>query len=269
MSTAVAPLAGLAIRVRRRSTVGFCIGMVALVAWLLAMYPSIRDNEAIKEAVAKYPKELLAFFGGTTGLDMTSPTGYLRMELLSFMAPVLLLILGVGAGASGIAGEEEHGTLELLLAQPVHRWRVLVDKALVVLHAVGMASFVFFLSLWIGAPIVGMDVAVSRLAAATVALATLAAVYGLLALAVGAATGRRALAISVATALAVVAYLVSSLSELIEWLRPLRRLSPFHQTIGLDPLATGFHPTATLAMLGIGVVAVAIGAFVFERRDVG
>lgn len=269
MSATVVPLATLGIRVRRRSTVGFCIGMVALVAWLLAMYPSIRDNEAIKEAVAKYPKELLAFFGGTSGLDMTSPTGYLRVELLSFMAPVLLLILGVGAGASGIAGEEEHGTLELLLAQPVHRWRVLVDKALVVLHGVGMASVVFFLALWLGAPLVGMDVAVSRLAAATVAQATLAAVYGLIALAIGAATGRRALAIAVATALAVAAYLVSSLSELIEWLRPLRPVSPFHQTVGLDPIATGFHPMATLAMLGIGAAAVVLGAVVFERRDVG
>jgi len=185
------------------------------------------------------------------------------------MAPVLLLIVAITAGAQGIAGEEEHGTLELLLAQPVDRARVMFDKALVVLHTVATTSIVFWSASWVGSIVVGMHVAVARLAAAAVALGVLATVFGMVALAVGAATGRRGLAIAVATALAVAAYLVSSLSELIAGLRPLRPLSPFHQTIGLDPLATGFHPAATVAMLLVAAALVVTGAVRFEQRDIG
>ena len=40
------------------------------------------------------------------------------------MVPLLLLIAAIGAGAGAIAGEEERGTLDLLLSLPVSRRRL-------------------------------------------------------------------------------------------------------------------------------------------------
>jgi ABC-2 type transport system permease protein len=231
------------------------------------MFPSIRNRPEFEDLLDKYPKELLAFFGGAGDLDVTSPVGYLRVELMSFMAPVLALVLAIGTGAGALAGEEESGRLELVLAQPVSRRRVVAEAALVVLHAVGFMTVVLWLALWAGTVATGMHVAVARLLAGALAVGVLALVYGLVALALGAATGRRAFAIAVATALAVAAYLVSSLSDLIAGLRPLRPLSPFRETLGLDPLATGFHPVATVALLALCVALVAVGGAGIERRD--
>ena len=40
------------------------------------------------------------------------------------MAPLILLIFAVGAGADAVAGEEERGALDLLLAHPLRRRRL-------------------------------------------------------------------------------------------------------------------------------------------------
>ena len=44
------------------------------------------------------------------------------------MVPLLLMIAAIGAGAGAIAGEEERGTLELLLANPLSRRRLVLEK---------------------------------------------------------------------------------------------------------------------------------------------
>ena len=88
---------------------------------MTAVYPTVRDNPELNRLVEEYPEALKAFiaFGGS--IDYVSGAGYLGSELFSFMVPLLFLIAAVANGASAIAGEEERGTLDLLLSQPVTR----------------------------------------------------------------------------------------------------------------------------------------------------
>ena len=72
-----------------------------------------QDGQRLSEAL----KAFIAFGGD---LDYVSGAGYLGSELFAFMVPLLLLIAAIGAGARAIAGEEERGTLDLLLANPSH-----------------------------------------------------------------------------------------------------------------------------------------------------
>ena len=44
------------------------------------------------------------------------------------MFPALFLVASVGNGAGSIAGEEERGTLDLLLSEPLSRTRIAVEK---------------------------------------------------------------------------------------------------------------------------------------------
>ena len=53
---------------------------------------------------------------------------YLNGELFSFMTPLFVMIFAIGLAAAQIAGEEENGTLSLLLAYPVSRDRLLAQK---------------------------------------------------------------------------------------------------------------------------------------------
>ena len=109
------------IRDLRRGFVWWAVGLVGYVAMIVSVYPTIRDNPELNKLVESYPEALKAFiaFGGQ--LDFTSAAGYLGSELFSFMFPALFLVASVGNGAGSIAGEEERGTLDLLLAEPLSR----------------------------------------------------------------------------------------------------------------------------------------------------
>jgi ABC-2 type transport system permease protein len=108
------------LRERRRSLAWWTLGLVALVALNVAFYPSVRDSAGISDYGRDLPEAARALFAGGE-LDIASPAGYLNSQVFALMAPLLLLIFTIGAGASAVAGEEERGTLDLLLAHPLRR----------------------------------------------------------------------------------------------------------------------------------------------------
>lgn len=252
----------------QRSFAWWALGLAGLVALMVAVYPTVRDNQELNRLVEEYPEALKAFIAFGGAVDYTSGAGYLGSELFSFMVPLLFIVCAVGNGASAIAGEEERGTLDLLLSHPVTRRRLAVEKiGAMVLELAGLGA-VLWAALWVGATIVGMDVSAAHLAAATASAALLALAFGAIAFMVGAATGHRALAVGLATAGAVAAYLVNGLAALVEALAMPQKASPFyHYAIG-DPLRQGLALDHSLVLVAIAVVAAVVGVLAFERRDV-
>jgi ABC-2 type transport system permease protein len=66
---------------------------------------------------------------------------------------------------------------------------------------------------------------------------------------------------------AVVAYLLSSLPELVSWLRPARPLSPWYHALGVDPLSKGYRPLHLLVLLALVALCLGVAVLTFERRD--
>jgi len=248
----------------RRALLGWVGGLAALAVVMLAIYPTVRDNQQISKLIEAYPKALRTMFGIS---DYTSGAGYLRAEVFSLMAPLLIVVFAILWGGDVIAGEEERRTIDLLLANPVSRRRILLEKWAAVMLGITIATWGLGLLIGLGAPVVGLHVAWSSLASVVVATMLLGMLYATLALAVGAATGRRGLARGVVTLLAVAAYLVSSLAELVRWLRPIRPLSPWYHALGVDPLGSGFLPGHLLVLVAAILVTIVGAAVAFERRD--
>lgn len=252
---------------QRRSLLAWAISLVLLVGLYVGLYPSFNGSAAYSDIINQMPKALRDMFTAGTGVDLTSGAGYVYMELLSFMAPMLVLIYAINAGASAIAGEEERHTLDLLLATRVSRRRVALEKY------AALAAGVFLLGLAMGVALVAfgsaadMRLATANVAAAMLHLSMLGLVFGALALLVGAGTGRLSAARAVAAAVAVVAYLVNGFAPSVSWLRPAQRVSPFYQYIGHDPIRTG----VSVSSLGIAAVTAAVlvtaAVIVFRRRD--
>jgi ABC-2 type transport system permease protein len=252
----------------RRSLAWWSLGLVGLVAMMAAVYPTVRDNPDLNKLVKEYPEALKAFisFGGE--VDYTSGAGYLGSELFSFMIPLLLLVAAIGAGSRAIAGEEEKGTLDLLLANPVSRRRVLLEKLGALAFEVVALGFVLWLSLWIGSRAATMKVSAGHLAAGATAAAILAIAFGTIALLVGAASGRRGLAVGLSAALAVAAYVVNSLAPLVSALEPLQKVSPIYHYTASDPLRHGLDALHMSVLVGIALVAAVLAVAVFDRRDI-
>jgi ABC-2 type transport system permease protein len=183
------------------------------------------------------------------------------------MVPLLLLIAAIGAGARAIAGEEERGTLDLMLANPLSRRRLVVDKLAALTIEVVLLAVVLWLSLLVGVELVGMNVSAAHLAAATASAALLAIAFGAIALLLGAASGHRALAIGVTAAGAVAAYLVNSLAALVDFLEPVKSASPFYHYVASDPLRDGLALSHVAFLVGLALVAAVLAALAFDRRD--
>ncbi len=251
----------------RRSFVWWSIGLAGMSALMVSVYPTVRNNAALDKLVKSYPDALKGFIGFGGRLDYTSAAGYLGIELFSLVVPLLLIVAAIGAGANAVAGEEDRGTLDLLMSLPVTRPRVALEKFGALVAELVALGFVVWLSLWIGSVAVGMDITAAKLAAASVDAVTLAVAYGSIALLAGCATGRRGLAIGVASAAAVAAYLVNSLAPLVDALSPLQKLSPFYYYGARSPLRDGLDPWHMLFLVGVAALALVGSIVAFRRRD--
>ncbi len=250
----------------RRALIGWTAGLIALALTMVALYPTIRGNHQFSQLFESYPKAFRSMFGIS---DYTSGPGYLRAEVFSLSAPILLSILAILWGSDLTAGEEQRMTIDVLMANPVSRRRVVLEKWAALLVGTGFAAGGLWLALVVGASLVRLHVAISDLTAAVVASWLVAMVFGTIAMAVGAATGRRGVARGIGALVAVIAYLLSSLAELVSGLQHVRPVSPWYHAIAVDPLGSGFQVLHLLLLVAIVLVAAAAAVASFERRDLG
>jgi ABC-2 type transport system permease protein len=250
---------------RRHGIVWWSVGIGLLTVTVLSVWPSVRDE--YQKLVQNYPQALLAFFGIEKG-GLGSAAGYLQAELFGLMLPLTLIAYMIAAGSAATAGEREAGTLEFLLAQPVSRTRVLLEKWLGLCTALGVITLSFGVVLVVSTRVFALDIAAPHLLAATASAYVLATLFGSIALLAGSFTGHRALAAGLASAAAVSAYLVSSLAALVEGLKRFRPVSPFWWYSGHDPLRRGLEPLHVALLVAATLACVAVATVAFERRDV-
>lgn len=250
----------------RKALVGWCVGAVTYVVLIAAIYPSLSGSGSLDKLVDSYPDVLKSLFGISKNGSLGSGAGFLDAELFSFMLPLLVLVLAIGSGARTFAGEEDAGRLELLLAYPVRRSAAVLAKGAAVGAEVVAICACAGIALGVLDPIFDLGLSVGHIAQAVAGLALLGLLFGWLALAVGAATGKHGLAVALAAGIAAGGYLVSGLHTLAGWLDPFRLLSAFWW-IGTSPLQNGIRGSGALVVALAAVAALLAGAALVERRD--
>lgn len=252
---------------QRRGLLAWTTSLVLLVAMYVALWPSIRDEPSMKDFLDQMPKAFRALFAAS-GADMSTPTGYIQVELLSFMGPMLLLIYAITAGGAAIAGEEDRHTADLLLANPVSRTRVVLQKwAAMALGTLLLGTATGAALLGEGA-LAGMGLPVGNVSAAMLHMVLLTLVFGTFSLAVGAVTGHVTLSRALPAMVAVIAYIVNGLGSVVSWLETARVVSPFYQYAGHDPLRHGVSWVAVVVAVVTVAVLAAVAVVGFNRRDV-
>jgi ABC-2 type transport system permease protein len=252
------------IREERRSIVAWLVGLVAFCLVMLAMYPTVHGNAGFAKLIDAYPEPLKKLFNLS---DYTTGAGYLRAEIFSFMAPLLIAIFAILLGSDLIAGEEERRTIDLLLANPVSRRRVVMQKWLSLACGTAVLSFVLELMLGLAGPLFKLHIGWVPLSAEVLGTGLFALAFGTLALAVGAATGSRGAARGISTAVAVAMYLMSTLAQIVTWLKPAQPMSLWYHALGGDPLTEGFRFAHLSVVVLTTVALVGVALFAFDRRD--
>ena len=252
---------------QRKGLLAWTVSLMLLVGMYVAIWPSICDQPAMTDFLNSMPPALRSMLA-MSGADMSTPIGYVKIELLSLMAPLLVLLYAVTTGAAAVAGEEDRHTMDLLLANPVSRGRVVLEKLAAMAAGIILLAGVTAAALLVESPLADMSLPTGPILAAMLHLALLAMVFGTLAAAVGGATGNLVAARAVPALLAVVAYIVNGLGPQVSWLEPVQRFSPFYQYAGHDPLITGLSVPAVLVAVGTIAALAMICVAGFRRRDV-
>src|SRR5687768_5534080 len=147
------------LRVRAGAVVGWSLGLAAYVILYVGMYPEVARQLGQSADAAR-------FFSlyRVIGIEVGSFEAYLASAVIQFVA-VLLGIYAILNGTDTLAGEEDRGTLELLIAMPLARWQIVTAKAtamilaaLIVLALTGLAGSTIFTRLEIETTLSPIDV---------------------------------------------------------------------------------------------------------------
>ena len=254
---------------RRGGAGWWAAGLVALVVLSVAFFPTLRAQESFDEVMRDLPEAMRSMFGIEEAIPVTSAPGYLQGRLFSLLAPLLLIVFGIGAGSRVIAGSEEDGTLELVLSTPATRRQVALGRYAASVGLLAGLTLVLAVSVLATAPPFGAleGVSVPGLLAACAGAGALALLHLTVAFTVGAATGRRAPAAAAATVLAVTGYLVQGLAAVSDVIHPLRLVSPWHWYLGRNMLVQGVAPEAFVVPVALSAALLLVAIVAFERRD--
>jgi ABC-2 type transport system permease protein len=256
-----APTFWMAVMLRMRSVVLTSLGMAAVILMVGALFPAVGDSIGKLDL----PKGVAELLGGA---DYATIRGWMRSEIGAVYGPLVIGAIAITGAAGATAGEEEAGILGLVLAHPIARSRLMLEKAGAVAAHVGIVALGTFAGLVAGVAVAGGGIATGDTAALALHLAFFGLVTGAVALALAGATGRRAVAAGGAAAFGVLGFLINGFAPLVDGVTWLKYASPFYYYAGHDPLANGVDLSDLAVLAAATAVLIAVAALTFGRRDV-
>lgn len=261
-------IAGFEARRRLRGTLVLTAVVLAFAGLAVGLFPSVAESGVDFEAyVESFPPEVqAAFLGGVT--DLGTVEGFLLTELYQLVWLLVLPAYFAYAAAALVVGDVEHRTVDLLLASPVSRSRIVVAKGLALLpgivtvNALSLFGVLAFISL-IGETVDPVDFL--RLHALFVVYHAANAAIGLVA---STALTRTRRARAAALGVVVGTFFLDALTVEtdFEWLGSLSLSRYFDAAEILIEARVEWGDVAVL--LVVAIVGVVVAAELFERRDV-
>ena len=265
MSALILELVGGPLRAMRRATFLWSLGLAALVAGTISVWPAFKGSSGISQAMDQLPSGVVQAFGLQ---DFGTPAGFLRGNLYSFFVPLLLAAAAVLFVNGQTAGEETSGRMELYLAQPISRRAVLLGRVVAALIALSVISVVLLLAQLASDAAFDLQIDTGFVISTIVLSGLLAAFHGSLAVAVAGIRGRPSLVLAIGLGVAFAGLIANSLFPLSDVLAPWRHLSPWDWAFGGNSLENATELWRYAALAVPSVILTTIGLVAVARRDI-
>jgi ABC-2 type transport system permease protein len=246
-------------------------GMLIVVSYIMflimgvvigPMYTAIDD--ALISLADAFPEGVMELFGGG---DIATPEGWYQIETYGLMAPIAFMLVTVTLGASALAGEEARRTMGLLLANPIRRSTVVLQKTLAMVIHASVVAIALAAGVILGSMFGGLGMSSVNIVATTVLGALLGLVFGGLALAISAGTGRVRLAVFSTIGVALAFFVADGFLPLSDSLAGLARWTPVYYYLTSDPLVNGMHWGHAGVLAALAAALVWLAVVLFDRRD--
>lgn len=211
------------------------------------------------------PGAMKGFLGEAESI--ATPEGFASGEVFSWL-PLVLITFAIIAGTGATAAEEGAGTLDLLLAQPVSRIHLLIQKATAIAVALGVSWWLGLPGLLLGKLFVDFDLSSWAFVQAQIMSFSMVLLYLSLALWMGAILPNRGAASMVCIAAVVIPYFLHMIGSAVSDLADLRKLTPFYWADASHVLVSGFDWPRFAGMVGLTAVFFGLALWSFERRDI-
>ncbi len=236
------------------------LGIVGFAAWMFVVVKQIEAKLATIYQSSPFLKDLISRVGGS---DVATNASIL--SALYTILPLLLMAFAV-TQVNRWSADEEDGRLELLLSTPQPRLRVLLGRFAALTTVIIMMGLLTLAVTVVTSVATGLQLDGGNLAAASLGMIPL----GLLVAAIGYLFSgwlRTAVDTGLLSFLLVIWFFISFVGPGLNWSDATLRLSVFYY-YG-TPLLHGLSLGNMLAVLAVGVVALALAAVRFVRKDIG
>lgn len=145
------------LRSKRRSLIYFSIGLFVYGFMITSIYPTISGMQAFSDYWDQFPQGIKNLFGGSE-INILKPEGFMAMEYYQMILVIILSAFVMGFTAFCVAKARENGTIELILTQPLERWKYALSSfASFVLALTGLCT-VAVATVILVSPIFGVDI---------------------------------------------------------------------------------------------------------------
>lgn len=259
------------IKLSRGTLFAWCSLILLYGVFAAYLFPVVsKSNLDYIGYIASLPESMRTAMGmgniDLASMAFTADT-YIAIEFLMFW-PLIVCFYAIFAGVS-ISREVERGTLDLLLAQPVSRTRVLISKYAIPLTGIVLIALFSWLGLAVSAPLADIELNMwNQFLAILHGLLLVAAIasYTLLANVIF-LEPRKALAVAgvITAAMYIINFIVPLLGTGLKWLS---NLSFFHHYNAIEIARSGNVDATALIIYGATfIVCSAASVIIFRRRD--
>ena len=206
------------------------------------------------------------------GIDMVTFEGYIASVVIQYL-PLLLGIYAIIASTGALAGEEDSGTLELIVAAPLSRWQIVTVKALalaiVAFFIILVAAVIDILVLNAIRGLVEVKVSSAEFAMAHLDTWPLTIAFMMMGLFLGAFLPTRRIAALTLTVIFIASYFGLILVNFVESLEPIRVVFLFHYlNFSATVFEEGQQAEDVALLLGLAVLFFGLALLSFQRRNV-
>lgn len=198
---------------------------------LLPGFTAFMPLDQLRQMFFEGPGQIIQALVGGESLRLEYAQDLFSMAYVHPLTQTIICIWAIGRASGAIAGEIDRGTMELLLAQPIRRSRIVLAHLLVDAITIPILCLSMWAGTCVGAHLVGftsateprLQVQLARFGPALINVGLLIFATSGITMAVSAAGRFRGKVMGLAVLLALVQFLVNVIGQLwtpMEWLRP-------------------------------------------------
>jgi ABC-2 type transport system permease protein len=246
------------------------LGMALLGAYLTVFIKDVDVLEQYARLAETLPPALLQMLGADSAAALATPEGFLSFGFFGY-GLIIFAFYAVLAGLNVTANEEDEGMMDVVLSQPVPRWRVVLEKFIVYALIVVIIAILAFVGVWLGKQGAALELDMGRVFEGTINIIPGTLLMIGLTMFVAAVVKRKSTATAITAVVIIASYFIDFLGRAASGtvVASLRFISFFNYYDSEGVMVNGLNPGNLILLLGVTALLVVGTLWAFERRDIG